>query len=46
MNTQITILIDKELKKKAEQKAKEKGLNLSSLVRFLLTNEIKKEENK
>ena len=44
MNTQITILIDKQLKEKAEQKAKEKGLNLSSLIRFLLVNEIEKGE--
>ena len=37
MTKQITVLIDSELKEKAEKKAKEKGLNLSAYIRLLLS---------
>ena len=42
MRKQITILIDSELKEKAEKKAKNKGLNLSAYIRLLLSEDVNK----
>lgn len=40
--TRLNVMIPKELKAKLETMAEEKGLNLSSLVRLVLTAESKK----
>lgn len=43
MDSYIRILADAELKKKAKKYAKEKGMNLSALIRVLLINEMYKD---
>lgn len=40
--TRLNVMIPKELKAKLEAMAEDKGLNLSSLVRLVLTAESKK----
>lgn len=40
METYIRILTDEDLKIKAKKYAKEKGLNLSTLIRMLLIKEM------
>lgn len=42
MESYIRILADKDFKDKAKQYAKEKGLNLSVLIRMLLVKEMEK----
>ena len=40
--TRLNVMIPKELKSKLESMAEDKGLNLSSFVRLILTAESKK----
>lgn len=42
MSEKINLVISKELKQEAQEKAKTMGLNLSSYIRLLLTQEVKK----
>lgn len=38
----LNVLMSKELKKEVEERAKELGMNMSSYVRFLLIQDLKK----
>jgi len=40
----LVVLVPPEVKEVLKQHAKEKGLNLSSFVRLLLVNEVKKDK--
>lgn len=43
-NTQVIIRIGEDLKRKAEEKAKEQDMSLSELIRYLLQREVEKEK--
>jgi antitoxin component of RelBE/YafQ-DinJ toxin-antitoxin module len=43
-NTQVILRIGEDLKKRAEEKAKEQDMSLSELIRYLLQREVEKEK--
>jgi antitoxin component of RelBE/YafQ-DinJ toxin-antitoxin module len=43
-NTQVIRRIGEDLKKRAEEKAKELDMSLSELIRYLLQREVEKEK--
>lgn len=46
MDKNLTIRIDEDLLNKSKELAKKKHINLSALIRILLSEEIEKENNK
>jgi len=46
MNAYIRLAVDEELKEKAKQFAKDKGLNLSALIRMAIIKEMAEENEK
>lgn len=43
-NTQVIIRIGEDLKKRAEEHAKDQDMSLSELIRYLLQRELEKEK--
>lgn len=43
-NTQVVIRIGEDLKRRAEERAKEQDMSLSEMIRYLLQRELEKEK--
>lgn len=43
-NTQVILRIGEDLKKRAEEKAKEQDMSLSELIRYLLQREVERKK--